>query len=273
MLRHRHGWEEEKGREKKKENERHKGAVNTSLNSSVYFIPWDIFPFGFFIWPAKRSGSATEGEQLRRKEEKSWERRKLSFSHRVYVLEPGALHTKKKAHECFSITFHVSFCLPFFSDIHTLLEYTHRMDARVIEKYIYVLMTRALTRHPSLCVPRCFLPEHTWHIRHDVSTAMCAAHITLPIHSHPHSKMKRDRFLGDQQHEQWIKKIGKKKHFPMANFKLLLLLSFDFNWNFPFPPHCLPLAEQLLSISKRISFFWPSFLPSILAKPLFLCVV
>lgn len=78
----------------------------------------------------------------------------------------------KKAHECFSITFHVSF-LVLTPPIST--RRICRMDRRVIERtYIYVFMTRAPTRPDFNAEESLFLPLKLNFHSSFVSTAMCA---------------------------------------------------------------------------------------------------
>lgn len=86
----------------------------TSLNSLYvhtmgYF--YSRFSFGLFTWPANSRSISSPRTTLKEKEKGSEEenlKEKVSY---VYVLAL-ALHIKK-AHECFSITFHVSFALSF----------------------------------------------------------------------------------------------------------------------------------------------------------------
>lgn len=128
----------------------------------IFFLFYFAFLLGLFIWPAKRSAAPHQGKVygkfffffpfLSQLEEGKTFFFFLSFSCFVCTHLPCVPYIKK-AHECFSITFHVSFCL--FSLQFLLLHILQpnstrrrcRMDGRVIERtYIYVFMTRACWR-------------------------------------------------------------------------------------------------------------------------------
>lgn len=157
------------------EEEDEEKEVYTSLNSLYISYHGGIFSFWIFHLACKPLRLRIEARMLeknrRRKgesEEEISKGKKLSFSLVCTRLVPYI----KRAHECFSITFHVS--SPSF--LHT----SHRMDARVIEKYIYVFMTRApispalslmlKNRSPLLSLIRI----------HHVSTGMCACLLPHP---------------------------------------------------------------------------------------------
>lgn len=101
---------------------------------------------------------------------------------------------------------------------------------RAVERHIYVFMTRAPTRESKTCFHwiHCTIYVLKWNpIRHVCVLTMCERFLLL-------RRGMKGRSVTRATGSTELRSERKGNIFRAANFKLLLLLSFDFNWNFPF---------------------------------------